>query len=177
MTIVTATGRQRFAEIVIALFAFTAPSAATAQTDWRPDTATKAAIRAEIEALSIEYYYRIDHGEAESVVDLFTEDGLFHPGGSKPIVGRPAIRAYYAARSKSWVTRHVTTNLRLTYIDADHVEAVRLFTHYMGDRADGAGPYPAIPSVGEYQESIVRGADGRWRYASRVASALFARRP
>lgn len=154
------------------------PAAAPAESaDWWPGTAERIAIRTQIEALAVEYYYRIDHGDAEGAAELFTPDGRFQPGGSKPLVGRDAIRAYYAARSRTWVTRHITTNLRLTYVDADHVEAVRVFTHYLGDSADGPGPYPASPSVGEYHESLVRGADGQWRYARRVASAVFSRRP
>lgn len=144
--------------------------------DWWPGTPERVAIRAQIEALSTEYYYRIDHGDAESVAELFTPDGVFQPGGSPPLVGREAVRAYYARRSKTFITRHVSTNLRLTYVDARHVEAVRVFTHYLGDSAEGAGPYPAIPSVAEYRETLVRGDDGQWRYASRVAMAIFSRR-
>lgn len=182
MIVAIARGDRSIAAIVIALLVVATPAAATAaiaqsdrETRWQPDTPEKVAIRAEIEALSIEYYYRIDHGEAERAADLFTDGGIFQPGGSKPIVGRGAIRAYYAQRPKTWVTRHVTTNLRLTYIDADHVEVVRVFTHYIGDSAQGPPPYPAMPSVGEYKELLVRGTDRRWRYASRIASAVFSR--
>lgn len=142
---------------------------------WRPDTPDRVAIRAQIEALSTEYYYRVDHDDAEGVVELFTPDAVMEIAGQR-LVGRDAIRDYYAKRSKSWVTRHITTNLRITYVDADHVEVVRTFTHYQGDRADGPGPYPANPSVAEYRERVERGTDGVWRYAHRASTALFSRR-
>jgi uncharacterized protein (TIGR02246 family) len=143
--------------------------------DWWPGSQARLLARAQIDALATEYYYRIDHGDAEGVAELFTPDAIFHPGGVAPIVGRDAIRTYYARRPRSWLTRHVTTNLRLAFIDDDHVEAVRIFTHYFGDTSKAPGPYPAYPSVAEYRESVVRGADGMWRYSSRVATALFAR--
>jgi hypothetical protein len=179
------TTRERaIAGAALALLVMASPTATGAQTgepapalpDWYPGTPERIAIRAQIEALSTEYYYRLDHGEGQSVAELFTPEGVFRPGGSGPFVGREAIRDYYARRSKTWVTRHVSTNLRLVYVDADHVEAVRTFTYYMGDRAKSAGPYPAIPSVSEYRESVVRGADGVWRYALRVATGLFSAR-
>ena len=148
---------------------------ASAMPGWWPGTPEQIAARAQIEALGAEYYYRIDHGEAESAADLFIPDGVFHPGGSPPLAGREAIRAYYAARSRTIVTRHVSTNLRLTYLDADHAEAVRVITHYLREGVDGSAASSANPSVMEYRESLVRGEDGLWRYASRVATALFSR--
>ncbi len=34
-------------------------------------------IRAEIEALCVEFWYRVDHQNGEGVADLFTEDGVY----------------------------------------------------------------------------------------------------
>jgi len=145
--------------------------------DWWPGTAERMAIRSQIEALTTEYYYRVDHGESERVAELFTPDCVFQPGGTERMIGREAVRAYYANRPKTWVTRHVSTNLRLRYVNPDRVEIIRLFTHYLGDTRDGPGPYPAVPSVAEYREVAVRGDDGQWRFESRVAIPLFARKP
>ncbi len=182
----TASGRVWLAPL-LALVSIIAPAAASAQEGgassaaegvsgkWRPDAAEDALIRAQIEALTTEYYYRIDHGNAESVAELFTPDGVFKPGGSGPYVGREAIRAYYAARSKTIVTRHVSTNLRLTYIDPDHVDGLRVITYFRGDPAEGPPPYHTTPGLMEYHESFVRGHDGQWRFASRRVELLFMR--
>jgi hypothetical protein len=145
---------------------------ASAIPSWRPDTPERVAIRAQIEALSIEYYYRIDHGNSEDVIELFTPNAILEIGGQK-LTGREAIRRYYANRSRTWITRHVSTNLRITYIDADHVDVIRLFTYYHGDKAESAGPYPALPSVAEYHEIVERGPDGAWRYAFRASTPVF----
>lgn len=152
-----------------------AQTSTAALSSWSPDTPERLAIRAEIEALGTEYYYRIDHGDAPRAAELFTKDGILHIGADR-IVGRDAVHAYYIARSKTRITRHVSTNLRLTYIDANHVEAVRDITYYHGDPAASPGPYPANPSVTEYRESLVRGDDHVWRYAARVASLIFPER-
>lgn len=144
--------------------------------DWWPETPDQRAIRVQIEALSTEYYYRLDHGEAEGVVELFTPDGVLQMGDEAPVAGHEALKAYYAARPKTRITRHVSTNLRLSYLDADHVEAIRELTYYHADTAAGPGPYFAIPAVVEYRESLVRGSDGRWRYASRKVVPVFGER-
>ena len=34
-------------------------------------------IRAEIEALCVEFWYRVDHQNGEGVADLFSEDGVY----------------------------------------------------------------------------------------------------
>lgn len=141
--------------------------------DWSPATPERLAAKAEIEALEIEYYYRVDHGPAESAADLYTPDGVLQTGTSPELHGREAIRAFYAQRNKSWVTRHITGNMRLRYIDATHVEVTRAYIYFRGDAASGPGPYPAVPAVAEYVELVVKGSDGQWRYASRIAKNIF----
>ena len=51
-----------------------------------------ALIRAQIEALNVEFWYRVDHQNGEGVAELFCEDGVYSvPGGRN--VGRAAIAA------------------------------------------------------------------------------------
>ena len=53
-----------------------------------------AGVRAEIEALNVEFWYRVDHENGEGVADLFCEDGVYSvaaraqrgPGGHRPVV-------------------------------------------------------------------------------------------
>jgi len=147
---------------------------ARASADWSPTTIERMLIRAQVEALAIEYYYRVDHGNSEGVVELFTPDGFLQIADLPPVAGRDALREYYAARSKTRVTRHLTTNIRLAYIDADHVEMVRDITYFHGEGMDLP---PANPSITTYYESVVRGEDGQWRFAERVAKPRFSEQP
>jgi uncharacterized protein (TIGR02246 family) len=128
--------------------------------------------RVAIDALCVEYFYLLDHGQAEKLADLFTENGVQDFGGGKQLTGRDAIRKYYAARSKTTITRHVTTNLRLIYENSNRVSGIRTFTHYSGE---GPGEPPAIPSVAEYEEIFERGADGQWRFVYRKPISLFSK--
>jgi len=127
--------------------------------------------RVAIEALCIEYFYLLDHGQAEKVADLFTDEGVLDLG-ERVFNGKQAIRDYYAARSKTRITRHVSTNLRLVFQGQDRVQGLRTFTYY---GAEGPGTPPAVPSVADYEEVFVRGADGRWRFASRKVTPVFSR--
>lgn len=128
--------------------------------------------RVAIEALCVEYFYLLDHGRAVELADLFTENGVQDFGGERRLVGRDPIREYYAERSKTRITRHITTNLRLVYESADRVRGLRAFTHYAGEASEGELP-PAIPSVAEYEEVFERGSDGIWRFAYRKPISVF----
>ncbi len=72
--------------------------------------------RQEIEALNVEFWYRVDHQNGEGVAELFCEDGVYS------VAGGPQRRARGHRRSRTWpggawpssVSRHVHSNLRLT---------------------------------------------------------------
>lgn len=127
--------------------------------------------RAAIDALGVEFFYRLDHGLAETLPDLFTPDGTQDSGTGAPTLrGREAIRASYEKYSKTNVTRHVITNPHITFEGRDRARMVRTVTLYAG-----APPAPLVaqPSVGEYEEVLVRGKDGRWLFASRKLTRMF----
>ena len=130
--------------------------------------------RVAIEALAVEYFYLLDHGQADKLADLYTDDAVLDRGDGQVLVGRAAIAKYYASRSTKNITRHVTTNLRLVFETDNRVRGIRTFTHYSGPAAEQAPP--AIPSVAEYEEVFVRGADRQWRFASRKITSLFSTR-
>jgi ketosteroid isomerase-like protein len=137
----------------------------------RPATVhDETADRVAIEALVVEYAYLLDHGRAAELAMLFTEDGIFETLGMRA-VGRAAIAAYYVRREPR-TTRHISTNLRLVFETPDRASGTRTILYYRGE---GAGPpSPAKPgSVGEYSEVFQRGADGKWRFASRVNKLVF----
>jgi ketosteroid isomerase-like protein len=130
-------------------------------------------LRTELDELNVEFAYRIDHGLSDQVADLFTEDGSYGRSTGERSVGRDAIRRAYATRSDRGprTARHVFTNLRLTEVAEDRVEATSILTLFAHD---GPPPHAAEPLlVADYDDTYRRGADGRWRFASRTVTWLF----
>ena len=70
---------------------------------------------ADIEALTVEFWYRVDHQNGVGVADLFTEDGVYSVANGQS-AGRAAIAESYRQRSARGprLSRHVQTNLRVT---------------------------------------------------------------
>lgn len=158
------------AALCISISVSGAASRPTSAATMRDETVDRVAI----EQLTVEYSFLLDHGRANELAELFTEDGIFdNPNLGVRAVGREAIAAYYAQRAaEARTTRHITTNLRLEFETTDRATGTRIILYYRGD---GPGPtFPAKPgSVGEYIEVFKRGADGKWRFASRISKLIF----
>ena len=166
----------RSAVVLVALATLVSGSAADPQVRPSLDTIVRdeTADRVAIEQLVIEYYYLLDHGRATEIAALFTPDAVFdNPNMGLRAVGREAIAAYYARRAaEPRTTRHISTNLRLVFETSDRASGTRTILYYRGD--GDTPPFPAEPgSVGEYREVFQRGADGKWRFASRKSQLLF----
>lgn len=121
--------------------------------------------------LVAEISWRIDHGQADLVWELFVADGVLDTGGT-PLVGHDAIRNWGQARVASTVrTRHICSGMR--FIDRGDVRAtgstlLAVFMH------DGEGRGAAVPAVvGEDTDEFVRTGAG-WRFVSRTFETLFA---
>jgi len=129
-------------------------------------------IRTEIDALNVEFWYRVDHHNGEGVADLFTEDGIYSvPGGRN--VGRRAIADSYVQRAARGprVSRHVHSNLRLTLASPTRAQGVSILTLWA---RDGEAPLPlTLPvSVADVHDDYVRTDDG-WRIEHRhITTAL-----
>jgi hypothetical protein len=121
--------------------------------------------------LVVEIAWRIDHGQADRVWELFVADGVLDTSGT-PLVGHDAIRDWGRARVASTVrTSHICSGMR--FIDRGNGRATgsTLLTVFMHD---GEGRGPAVPAVvGEDTDEFVRTDDG-WRFASRTFETLFA---
>lgn len=121
--------------------------------------------------LVVEIAWRIDHGQADTVWELFVADGVLDTSGA-PLIGHDAIRDWGRARAASTVTtRHICSGMR--FIDHGNGRATgsTLLTVFMHD---GEGRSPAIPAVvGEDTDEFVR-TDGGWRFVSRRFETLFA---
>jgi hypothetical protein len=118
-----------------------------------------------------EISWRIDHGQADRVWELFVADGVLDTSGTA-LVGHDAIRNWGRARVASTVrTRHICSGMR--FIDRGNGRATgsTLLTVFMHD---GQGRGPAVPAVvGEDTDEFVR-TDAGWRFASRTFETLFA---
>ena len=104
-----------------------------------------ALIRAQIEALNVELWYRVDHQNGVGVAELFCEDGVYSvPGGRN--AGRAAIDASYVARAARgpWVSRHVHSNLRLTIESPTRAHGVSILTLWA---RDGEAPLALVLPV------------------------------
>lgn len=129
--------------------------------------------RLAIEALVAEFAWRIDHGEAARVPELFTQDGRFAVPGSA-VEGQDQLTEAFSARERqSHTTRHVCTNLRLEILAEDRARGTVLVTLYRHDRERLGELMPF--AVNDYEDRYERGVDERWRFAERCVVPIFTR--
>ena len=120
--------------------------------------------------LVVEISWRIDHGRADTVWELFVPDGVLNAG--TPLAGHDALRQWGRSRVASTVrTRHIVSGMRFIARGNDQATGSSLLTVFMHD---GAGRGPAVPAVvGEDTDEFIR-TDAGWRFASRTFETLFA---
>lgn len=128
--------------------------------------------RVAIDALIAEFAWRIDHGEAAAVAELFTEDGWYGREDGSRAVGRDAIRSAYAARAARGkrTARHIFTNLRLTVDGPDRAHGTCILLLFA---ADGTPPHPAVPQLVQDYDDVYHRVDGQWLFAQRSVRRLF----
>jgi hypothetical protein len=121
--------------------------------------------------LVVEIAWRIDHGQADRVWELFVPDGVLNTSGT-PLAGHDAIRDWGRTRVASTVrTRHICSGMRFTDRGGGFVSGSTLLTVFMHD---GEGRGPAVPAVvGEDTDEFTR-TEGRWLFVSRTFETLFA---
>jgi hypothetical protein len=132
------------------------------------------------ESLIHAFCFFIDHGQAEKVVELFADDGVFERLGHA-LRGHAEISAAMAARSPRVITRHVCSNIMLEAQAPARMTGVtyfELFRHDRGGAAEAQAPAPSelLEAVGEYHDAFEKTAQG-WRFTHRVALAVFQRQP
>ena len=118
----------------------------------------------EIEALVVEHAWVLDHGQALSLADLYTDNGRLTGAGFN-IVGREQMVASLKARPQSTTrrTHHQCTNIRITPEGANTARGwVSLVLRVrLGEESI------TEDFVGEYQDHYVRDTQGRWRFTER----------
>jgi len=134
-----------------------------------------ALIRVQIEALHTEFAWRIDRGDPSTVADLFTADGCYSRSTGESSIGQDAIRMAYAARTNRGprTARHIFSNLRLHDISNNAVKGACILTLFA---EDGLPPRRAEPLlIADYDDEFLYGADGVWRFKSRLITWIFTR--
>ncbi len=113
------------------------------------------------------YGYDLDFMDADGLANLFADDGRWEMSPT-PLVGRKAIHDFWASQAgRSYVTRHVITNTRVEFTDADHAKGTAYLTMYRFDPNHPETIKSLEPALlGLLHDDYVRTADG-WRFALR----------
>lgn len=137
------------------------------------DAHERLVILREIDDLAVAYWNDVDTNWGRNAHDHFTEDGIFTTS-IKTRRGRSAIKEFYQGRIDRGerVARHLINNHKVVIHGRDHVSTMWILSLFA---ADGAPILPSRPAImiADVREDIVRGADDRWRYKSRVVTPLF----
>jgi hypothetical protein len=134
--------------------------------DW-----TRASAERACERLILHLAHLTDHGPHAEIAQLFTADGEFDRDGTV-LHGREALRAFYAKRPASLLTRHVVSNITVDVHDEHHATS-RAYGTVFRCRSQDANA-PVLPagcdgpeSMGEYHDHLVHTPEG-WRLKRRV---------
>src|SRR5687768_7638091 len=128
-------------------------------------------VRIALHDLVHEFAHRVDFGPAETIADLFTEDGSYG-WGDKRSVGREAIKETYRQRAARGIrtARHLCTNLRISMVNDEEARGQSIWLIFA---EDGPPPHPAVPLlVADVRDVYVR-RDGRWLFQSRQLDDVF----
>lgn len=141
------------------------------------DALQRLLIESECERLVTAYCHYVDHGEAQRIAELFTEDGVWK-SPEITMEGREQLQKGFGRRQaqRGRMSRHVCNNFRLDVIDVDRAEGVVYLTLYRHDGEAGRrlAPLEQPEMVGEYRDRFVRTADG-WRFERREIEISFSR--
>ncbi len=128
-----------------------------------------------IQRLQADYWARVDYVDRAPAEDLFTADSAFELG-SLVLRGRAELAEFFRRRQEAnaaagRITRHLSTNLRLSPVDSQTV-AVSTTVLVM----TGYGPLPVAattPSIGDFEDVCVL-TNGVWLFHRRKATSVFA---
>lgn len=126
--------------------------------------------RLAIQALTAEHAYRLDHGQADILHELYSEDGEMLGLPPRDLIGREALAAWGAERVKlARTSRHVETNHRLMWVDGE-LKGTLCATVYRSDGPDTSETAPFM--VGDYEDDFVQ-ENGEWKIRRRVIRRAF----
>lgn len=126
--------------------------------------------RSAIQALTVEHAYKLDHGQADTLHELYTADGELLGLPPRDLIGKEALAGWGADRVKlARTSRHVETNHRLVW-DNGTLKGTVCATVYRSDTADTSNTAPFM--IGDYEDEYVQEA-GEWKFRRRVIRRAF----
>jgi hypothetical protein len=128
----------------------------------------------QLSRLGNEHAWRADNGRADTIHELYIDDGELSFGPSS-LRGREAILEWgrQLIANPPWrIIRHVCGNMRFVSHGPNEAEGTTILTVFMAAGSETATTQPF--SVGEDHDHFVRTEDG-WRFVSRRWVELFAR--
>jgi len=129
-------------------------------------------IRLAIEDLNSAFAHHLDHGELDSLADLFTVDALY-THGDRHSQGRDEISTLFRNRVANGprTSRHLYSGLR---IEIESKTSATGSSVCMSFAAAGEPPLPAKPFlVADFIDHYRLDGDGHWRIASRDIRRVF----
>ncbi|MFF5141552.1 nuclear transport factor 2 family protein [Streptomyces sp. NPDC013157] len=117
-----------------------------------------------VQSVIAAYAHAIDAGDAGSVADLFTQDGVSEIAGQGTFEGRDEIRKAYGAFTPQAPQLHLVGNTVLTSPPGEEVTASSNLVFF----ARGEQGW-AVQLVGSYEDTVVL-VDGAWKFRRRVTS-------
>lgn len=129
-------------------------------------------ITAEIHSLESRLMQALDHEDAATFGDCWTEDAALNvkmfDGSGFALRGRAAIvescKGFFTGKPSS--LRHLVGAVWVDEISATTAQA-RFYSQYIN-----VGATPGLAGFGEYRDEVVRCSDGRWRISRRVHDFL-----
>jgi hypothetical protein len=127
-------------------------------------------LRMEILALTNEHAWRLDHGGADTLHELYTLDGALLNLPPRDLIGKDALREWGIGRAKlPRVSRHIETNHRLFW-DGQTLRGTLCVCVYRCEKPPATETNPLM--VGDYEDEYAQ-EGGRWLIRVRVIRSAF----
>ena len=142
------------------------------------DMILRAAHEQAIHALIVRVGWAIDHTDLAELASCLHPDVVFVRPDGQALQGPQAVCDAYAQRNPDRITRHLLSNLHLTWSSPDRVQAhatVLLWTGRMSDEKTAAGrSADPVQKLGEHRDVLAFEA-GRWWLLRRQSEFVFFR--
>jgi ketosteroid isomerase-like protein len=115
------------------------------------------------------YSHGIDYDLEAEWLDCFTDDARLYWPGQEPYEGHRAIAEVFRAHPHapaSWMKHFVA--LPLIEVEGDSARVNSYYQRLVGEPWTAEGG-PKVASFGRYEDVLVRGDDGKWRFKERRA--------
>jgi hypothetical protein len=122
-----------------------------------------------------EILWRIDHGKADTIYELWTEDGELFYDGAVVRAGRDELKEWGRTRLPPESIQHLAMNLRFAADGPESATGTGAEIVFFDDQ-ERRGPQATLPlNLGDWSFRFAR-TDGGWRFASVNYDRLFDRR-